>query len=322
MAGYRGGTTFARCVVGLAVACAATTLATGCSSSNSAPHKAGAAPSGQASSTGKPDAAQALAAAPGAVLAAKTIAADETGTEGGQKVHIVADLDYSGAFKGHLDRKVTGGTPTDPQETLPYDTGTLVIGTDEYDLSGSLTDMTSAADADALVKALGGKHWVLENSDPSFDKQGAMKPWLLFGLAGEAFEDDTAKSLAALLSSGLLTADAEAGADGTFHYTATLDDTTLKTTKYDAEQQESIRDDFWTAHVGSEKIEVWLAPSGLPTEIRFIEVSSDATPSGPPDDGDTRFTWGRPVAVSAPPASDVADMTALNAAFLRLPRSQ
>lgn len=314
MAGYQGRNTLVWCAVSVATLGVAAAMA-GCSSS--ATKAAGGSPSGHSSSIGKPDAAQALAAAPGAVTAAKTIAVDGTGTRGGQKVHITEALDYSGTFKGHRDVTVTGGTPKDPTETVPYDSGAIVVGDDEYDLAGSLVGAKSPADEAVIVKALYGRHWVLKSSASGNDASGAMEPWLVIGIAGEASEDDMKKSLTALLTSGLVVSDGTpAGASGTFHYTATLDETTLKATKYTAEQQDDLRQALGTENVGTEEIDLWVAPSGLPTEITFTEASSDVKPSGPSDDGTARFTWGTAVGVAAPPASDQVGMADLNNAFL------
>jgi len=292
------------CVAGVCVAA----LATGCASSaGSKPHSsaeshssAGSVSSAESQGGGKPSAATALAAASGALKTAKTMTLDETGTSGGQTTHITGEFDYSGTFKGEMSLTVTGGTPADPANELPPKMGALANGDQCYE---PVDGDKAAAVGAALVKAL-GKHWVqLPGTDASMAAM-SMRTYLMAGMAAGS-DEYLNNALAALLSSGVLVPDAAPQTGGAFHFTGTLDDPALKTAKFTGTQLQGITSDMNTRNIMAEKLEVWLAPNGLPTELKFSETSSNTSYGEPPLSGDVHFTWGQPVTVPAPAASDV-----------------
>ncbi|MEZ0112610.1 hypothetical protein ABH920_006633 [Catenulispora sp. EB89] len=297
-------------------------LATGCSSSaGSKPHSsaeshssAGSASSAGSQGGGKPTAATALAAAPGAVKAAKTMTLDETGTSNGQTAHITGKFDYSGTFKGQMSLTVTGGTPTTPGSGFPAKSDTLVNGDQGFEPVDQDKAPTVGA---ALVKALNGRHWAQFPVPDSIPAATILQKYLVGGLAA-ASDDYLYNALAALLSSGVLVPDTAPQTGGTFHYTGTLDDPALKTAKFTNTQLQGITDDMTTRNIMAEKIEVWLAPSGLPTELKFSETSSNTSYGDPPVSGDVHFTWGQPVTVSVPAASDVASQAEVDKALTAL----
>ncbi|MEY9860692.1 hypothetical protein ABH935_006329 [Catenulispora sp. GAS73] len=286
-----------------------TALATGCTSSaGSKPHTPAESQDG-----GKANAATALAAAPGALKAAKTMTLDETGASNGQTTHLTAEFDYSGTFKGQMIMTVTGGTPTDPTQELPSKIGALANAGQCYEpVDGGVATTVGAA----LLKAL-GKHWVqVPGMDTSLAAM-SMRTYLMAGTAARS-DDYLHNALAALLSSGVLIPDPAAQTGGTFHYTGTLDDPALKTAKFTDAQRQGMTDDMNTRNVMTEKLDVWLAPNGLPTELKFSETSSNSTYGDPPLSGDAHFTWGQPVTVPMPAASDVTSESEVSKALMTL----
>ncbi|GAA2055778.1 hypothetical protein GCM10009839_75840 [Catenulispora yoronensis] len=124
-----------------------------------------------------------------------------------------------------------------------------------------------------------------------------------------------AEALAALLSSGVLRPDSVPGPGGTFHYTGTLDRESMKTAKYSPEQSDRIMSRI-RLKATSDKIEIWLAPNGLPTELKFTE-SEDAGLGGIPAGGDVHLTWNKPLTLTAPASSDVASLADVNGLFAK-----
>lgn len=302
-----GSSAIAKRGAGLAAAICAVALAAACSSAASRPE-----PPKKAVSTAKPTASSVLAAAPAAILAAKTMALDETGASGGQTLHITGEFDYGATFKAAMNSTVTGGKPADPAYTIPTLEGAVVDGSRYYEPVAEYAGASSAA----VVKALNGKVWILGQFQDASMAATRLRTYLMAGMAA-ASDDYLRNALAALLSSGILVPDAAPGPGGTFHYTGTLDDAKRQTAKFTDAQRQNIADDMTTRNVMAEKIDIWLAPDGLPTELTFSETATNAH-ADPPMSGDVHFTWAKPVSVTVPDASDVTTMQDVSQAVRNL----
>lgn len=239
---------------------------------------------------------------------------DETGASNGQTAHITGEFDYGGTFKGQMSLTVTGGTPIAPGSGFPSKSDTLVDGGQCYEPVDA--DKAPAVGA-ALVKALNGRHWARFPGADGIPAAAILRKYLVGGMAA-ASDDYLYNALATLLSSGVLVPDTAPQTGGTFHFTGTLDDAALKTAKFNDSQRQGITDDMNTRNIMAEKIEVWLAPNGLPTELKFSETSSNTSYGAPPVSGDVHFTWGQPVTVSVPAASDVASEAEVEKAIMAL----
>jgi len=247
--------------------------------------------SSKSGASGKGDPVAALAAA----SAVKTVSFE---------LDVAAD-DLSGKMTGVIDfsAKVRADVTLKPTPSAdspaPAPVRMILDDLTEYMNASAYQGGKNAA---LFSKALDGKHWVTSES-VSKPSEGA-------GTAGRALvvvalqsDPNLVKALATLFGSGLLK---PAGAG---HYAGTLDATTLGASKFDDAHRKILAAALEDSNVASENFEVWVGADGLPTEIKFTDQKSDGKK---PVQGDVHLTsWGKPVTVTVPAASDAIALTEL-----------
>jgi hypothetical protein len=123
-----------------------------------------------------------------------------------------------------------------------------------------------------------------------------------------------AQLLESLLASGDITDVGQQTINGvpTTHYTGTIDPATVYQgatakqylTPAQIQQLEELADIGGSSH---EKIDAWIASNGLPVQVAITDTDSSGT-SGTQDE----FTkWGQPVDITAPPPSDVENLSSM-----------
>lgn len=163
-------------------------------------------------------------------------------------------------------------------------------------------------DDPAISAELGAKQWAEINLDEATGSLGSLS-----SLVDSGRNEDPATQLSALLASKAVAKVGTETVQGqqTTHYSGTLNaDQFLQNSasagQLSATQAASLKSLLQSGGVTTETIDVWVASSGLP-----VQVKVDAhTAAGESDVTMDLSDWGAPVQVSAPPASEVTDVTA------------
>jgi hypothetical protein len=125
---------------------------------------------------------------------------------------------------------------------------------------------------------------------------------------------DPSQMLASMLASDNLADVGQQTINGvqTTHYSGTIDPATAwesATAKQylTPAQIQQLKDLDTAAGASSEKIDMWVAANGLPAQVAIVDTTAAGTTSG-----QYEFTdWGQPVNITAPPASEVEDMSSM-----------
>jgi LppX_LprAFG lipoprotein len=159
----------------------------------------------------------------------------------------------------------------------------------------------------ALASMMGGKKWGEIDLSQASGSLGSLS-----SLVDSAQSENPTTQISALVASGDVTKVGTDTVDGqqATHYSGTLTPSELANVanggQLSASQISTLKSEMQSAGVSSEKVDLWVASSGLPVELKFAAKSSAGTSAG-----DMKLSdWGAPVSVGAPPASEVYDMTA------------
>lgn len=161
----------------------------------------------------------------------------------------------------------------------------------------------------ALSAEFGGKPWMEIDLGEAGGTLGSLS-----SLINSSRNENPTTSLAALLASKTVTKVGTETVQGqqTTHYSGTLQaDQFLQnsaiSSRLTSAQATQLKSMLKTGGVTSEAIDVWVASNGLPVQVKSVVHSTTAgTATVLMDLSD----WGLPVHVTAPPADQVADITA------------
>jgi hypothetical protein len=164
----------------------------------------------------------------------------------------------------------------------------------------------------ALASMMGGKQWGEIDLTQASGSLGSLS-----SLVDSAQSENPTTQISALVASGDVAKVGTETVDGqqTTHYSGTLTPGELAGVAngghLTAGQISTLKSEMQSAGITSETVDLWVASSGLPVELKFAAKTSAGTSAG-----DMKLSdWGAPVSVGAPPASEVYDMTsALNGA--------
>ena len=164
----------------------------------------------------------------------------------------------------------------------------------------------------ALASMMGGKQWGEIDLTQASGSLGSLS-----SLVGSAQSENPTTQISALVASGDVAKVGTETVDGqqTTHYSGTLTPGELAGVAngghLTAGQISTLKSEMQSAGITSETVDLWVASSGLPVELKFAAKTSAGTSAG-----DMKLSdWGAPVSIGAPPASEVYDMTsALNGA--------
>jgi LppX_LprAFG lipoprotein len=163
--------------------------------------------------------------------------------------------------------------------------------------------------ADPAISAeLGAKQWAEINLDEATGSLGALS-----SLVDSGRNEDPATQLSALLAAksiGKVGTETVQGQQTT-HYSGTLDAAqflqgSASADQLSASQVASLKSLLQSGGVTTETVDVWVASSGLPVQVKV----QAHTAAGETDTTMDLSDWGAPVQVSAPPASEITDITA------------
>lgn len=167
----------------------------------------------------------------------------------------------------------------------------------------------------ALSAELGGKQWA--EIDLGESKSGSLGS--LASLINSERNANPTTQLSAMIASKQVTEVGTETVQGqqTTHYSGTLNVSQflqdgVNTANLSSSEVATLKSTLQAGGVSSEKVDVWVASDGLPVQEK-VAVDSSA---GEMDMTMDMSDWGAPVSVSAPPAGQVADITAeINAAM-------
>jgi hypothetical protein len=244
------------------------------------------------------------------------------GTTGGNSaaLSLVADAMNKANSAGTV--KITG-TVTSPSSTTPI----TMTAEEQYSpqLEMSMTMQLNGQSLNeimigskiymsypALASMMGGKKWGEIDLTQASGSLGSLS-----SLVDSAQSENPTTQISALVASGDVAKVGTETVDGqqTTHYAGTLTPAELADVanggQLTAGQIGTLKNEMQSAGITSETVDLWVASSGLPVELKFAAKSSAGTSAG-----DMKLSdWGAPVSVGAPPASEVYDMTsALNGA--------
>ena len=165
-------------------------------------------------------------------------------------------------------------------------------------------------DDPALASELGGgKQWDEIDLSEAGGSLGALS-----SIINEARNENPTTQISALLASKEVTKVGTETVQGqqTTHYSGTLNandvlDNSAQTSQLSSSQITALKSMLQSGQVSNEKVDVWVASSGLPVQVKVaVQTSAAGTVDTTMDMSD----WGAPVNVSPPPASEVTDITA------------
>jgi hypothetical protein len=239
-----------------------------------------------------------------------------TGTGGNSAaLSLVADSMDKANSAGTV--KITG-TISGPNMTTPMTLTAQEQYTTQLEMS-----MTTQVNGQSLSEILIGQKIYMKYAELSSMMGG--KPWgeidltkangslgSLSSLVSSAQNQNPTTQISALVASGDVTKVGTATVDGqqTTHYSGTLTPAELATlsstnSKLNVNQVSELKSLMQSGGVSSEKIDLWVASSGLPVEMKYATKTSAGTTTGDMHLSD----WGAAVSIGAPPASEVFDMT-------------
>jgi len=240
-----------------------------------------------------------------------------SGTTGGDSsaLTLVADAlnkaDSAGTVKitGTMTTPGSGTTMsmTAEEEYSPALEMSMTMQVDGQSLSEVLIGEKIYMNYPALSSQLGGKQWAEIDLSKASGSLGSLS-----SLIDSAKNQNPTTQISALVASGDVSKVGSATVDGqqTTHYSGTLTaaqmaNLSAKSGQLSDAQISSLKSLLQSGGVTSETIDVWIASSGLPVEMKYSAKSSSGTVAGDMHMSD----WGAPVSVGAPPASEVYDMT-------------
>ncbi|HWG23105.1 hypothetical protein [Actinospica sp.] len=239
------------------------------------------------------------------------------GTNGGGSaaLSLVADAMNKANSAGTV--KITG-TVTEPGVTNPVTMTAQEQYSPEVEMSmtmqvngQSLSEILIGdkiyMDYPALSSEMGGKQWGEIDLTQANGSLGSLS-----SLVDSAKNQNPTTQISALVASGDVAKVGTGTVDGqqTTHYSGTLTPGELatlsaKSGQLSASQISTLKSLMQTGGVSSEKIDLWISSSGLPVEMKYSSKTSAGTVTGDMHMSD----WGASVAIGAPPASQVYDMT-------------
>jgi hypothetical protein len=156
-----------------------------------------------------------------------------------------------------------------------------------------------------LSSMMGGKQWGEIDLSKTNGSLGSLS-----SLIDSAQNQNPTTQISALVASGDVTKVGTETVDGqqATHYSGTLTPGQLATVsagRLSSSQISALKSLLQTGGVTSEKIDLWVASSGLPVEEKYTSKTSGGTVTGDMHLSD----WGAPVSIGAPPSSEVYDMT-------------
>ena len=164
-------------------------------------------------------------------------------------------------------------------------------------------------DYPALSSELGGgKQWDEIDLSEAGGSLGALS-----SIINSARDENPTTQMSALLASKEITKVGTETVQGqqTTHYSGTLNandflDDSAQTSQLSSSQISALKSLLQSGQVSSEKVDLWVASSGLPVQVKVaVQTSAAGTTDVTLDMSD----WGAPFQVSAPPAGEVADIT-------------
>jgi hypothetical protein len=165
-------------------------------------------------------------------------------------------------------------------------------------------------DYPGLSGELGGKKWGEIDLSEAGGSLGALS-----SIVNSARNENPTTQMSALLASKQITKVGTDTVEGqqTTHYSGTLNasdflDSTAQTSQLSSAQISALKSVLQSGQVSSEKVDLWVASSGLPVQVTVAVQSSAAGAMTVTMD---MSDWGAPVDVSAPPADQVSDITSL-----------
>ena len=227
---------------------------------------------------------------------------------------LVADslnkADSAGTVKitGTMTTPGAGGTMTmtAQEQYSPTVAMSMTMQIQGQALSEVLTGDKIYIDYPAMSAALGGKQWA------EIDLAKSKSLGTLSSLIDSAKNQNPTTQISALVASKAVSKVGTETVDGqqTTHYSGTLTESQLANLnnsngQLSADQVSELKKLLSSGGVTSEKIDVWIASSGLPVEMKYSSKTSAGNVTGDMHLSD----WGAKVSVGAPPASEVYDMT-------------
>jgi hypothetical protein len=162
-------------------------------------------------------------------------------------------------------------------------------------------------DYPALSAELGGKQWAEIDLSKANGSLGSLS-----SLVSSAKNENPTTQISALVASGEVSKVGTATVNGqqTTHYSGTMTasqllDTTTLGSHLTAAQLSNLKDTLQSGGVTSETVDVWIASTGLPVEMKYSAKTANGAIGGDLFMSD----WGAPVSVGAPPAAEVYNMT-------------
>lgn len=236
-----------------------------------------------------------------------------SGSVSGSAISLVADSMNKATTAGTV--KITGTmsgdglsmTMSGEEEYSPSTEMSMTMQGSGQDLSEILIGDQIYMDSPAVSAAFGGKQWSEINLAESKGTLGALASTI-----NSARNENPTTQLSAMLAAKQITKVGTETVQGqqTTHYSGTLNaaqflQSSAETSSLSSTQIATLKSLLQTGGVSTETIDLWVGTNGLPVQVKAAVQSSVGLMTITMDTSD----WGVPVQVTAPPASEVTDIT-------------